>query len=478
MGRKTSFNTTPEVQLKADKLRLIGKEIIVHNNIILSKQSNEGKDGLTDLTLYIDTDNAVVDLESFPGIKKFIPQQSRLTVTGKGRPEVLSLGLAKTSNVNKFDEIVEIVMDVDTSLMKYFDYMFSYLRVQRIVFKKFDTSNMQTARCMFSGCTNLKELDISKFDTSKLRDATDMFKTCWALDTLDVSNFNTEKLEIMTSMFEGCWGIKELNTSSWHTPNLAYMQKAFSNMSELRTLDISRFDLRKVLDITELFQNCSKLTQIKFPPRDKIGLTEIRSLQGIFDGCKCIRALDLRGLVGTEVTGFLNTFRNCEQLEYIDISDFNPRNLVYFKEICYYSPSIRLLDISSLDIRHIRESISISDKAAGPLSIILRRCDIPSGILREYKLEKEIQKVERDIELFNKGGIEASGIIEAKKAAGIEKQTDNTIDVSIELRLLSKIFNGQIKVRPNGLTRAEPEYALQSELIHSIKTPGLRVYHR
>ena len=49
---------------------------------------------------------------------------------------------------------------------------------------------------MFSGCSNLKELDVSSFDTSRVVDMSFMFQSLSYLNKLDVSNFKTDNVNI------------------------------------------------------------------------------------------------------------------------------------------------------------------------------------------------------------------------------------------------------------------------------------------
>ena len=43
---------------------------------------------------------------------------------------------------------------------------------------------------MFSGCKNLKVLNLSNFDTNKVIDMSDMFYGCSSLNTITVNNNN------------------------------------------------------------------------------------------------------------------------------------------------------------------------------------------------------------------------------------------------------------------------------------------------
>ena len=58
--------------------------------------------------------------------------------------------------------------------------------------------------CMFSGCSSLKQLNLSNFNTNTATDTVGMFSGCSSLEELNLSNFNTKNVTNMECMFSGC----------------------------------------------------------------------------------------------------------------------------------------------------------------------------------------------------------------------------------------------------------------------------------
>lgn len=102
-----------------------------------------------------------------------------------------------------------------------------------------DTQAVESFEDFFSGCINLKTLDLSHFDTSSATNMTGMFSNCESLSSLDVSNFKTEKVTEMTAMFQKC--------------------------SSLTTLDLRKFNVLKVTDFFQFFYGCTNLQNIYMP---------------------------------------------------------------------------------------------------------------------------------------------------------------------------------------------------------------------
>ena len=56
-------------------------------------------------------------------------------------------------------------------------------------------------RCMFSGCSSLKELNLNNFNTNNVIDMSEMFRLCTSLKVLNLNNFNTTKVIHMSDCF-------------------------------------------------------------------------------------------------------------------------------------------------------------------------------------------------------------------------------------------------------------------------------------
>ena len=125
--------------------------------------------------------------------------------------------------------------------------------------------NLNTSECtnmymMFTGCSNLTELDVSHFDTSNVTNMAYMFQGCNSLTELDVSHFNTSKVTSMNYMFRSCENLTELDVSHFDTSSVTRMSSMFLYCYNLETLDVSHFDTSKVTNMSSMFYGCYNLT--------------------------------------------------------------------------------------------------------------------------------------------------------------------------------------------------------------------------
>ena len=70
--------------------------------------------------------------------------------------------------------------------------------------------NLINAYCMFLGCKNIIDINLSSFDTKKTKNMGSMFDGCNNLTNLDLSNFDTKNVANMNAMFYGCYNLTNI----------------------------------------------------------------------------------------------------------------------------------------------------------------------------------------------------------------------------------------------------------------------------
>ena len=135
---------------------------------------------------------------------------------------------------------------------------------------KIDTSNAESLRGMFYGCNNITNLDVSFFDTSKVKSFNGMFWLCSSItNEFNLTNWNIENGEDFGSMFFGC-----------NSP------------------------------------------KIIMPGKN----SKAKGVGAMFQGCGA-QKIDISGIDTTNVTALNCTFHGCSNLKYLDISNFNFKNI-------------------------------------------------------------------------------------------------------------------------------------------------------
>lgn len=164
-------------------------------------------------------------------------------------------------------------------------------------------------------------------------DISSMFSGCWNLKYLDLSTFDTSNVTNMSSMFSGCSNLGSSNDtystkikfgSNFKTDNVKDMSSMFSGCSNLESLDLSRFNTKGVNNMSSMFFECGKLTEITFGANFKT--SEVENMSSMFSGCSSLDKLDLGNFNTEKVTTMASMFSDCRELNSLNLSKFNTKN--------------------------------------------------------------------------------------------------------------------------------------------------------
>ena len=261
--------------------------------------------------------------------------------------------------------------------------------------EQLDTSKVTDMGYLFSWCNELTSVDVSGFDTSNVTDMCCMFEDCTNLEIIDVSSFNTEKVTDMSFMF-GNWddlapralteiiGLEEFNTS-----NVQYMDAMFKDCVNFTSIDVSNFDTSNVISMSYMFSssnsNTMKLTEIK--GLENFNTENVENMAYLFWNCTELETIDvsnfntrnviyMSGPFGsynfemnlTEIKGLTNPdfdtsnvqymdamFKNCVKLTNVDVSNFNTEKVLWMDDMFYNCKALTSLDLSNFNTSNVEK---------------------------------------------------------------------------------------------------------------------------
>ena len=209
-------------------------------------------------------------------------------------------------------------------LMTDCSYMFSGCsNLINIDFSSFNTQNVSSMYGMFYGCTNLINIDLTSFNTENVTDMSGMFYECSSLTNIDLTSFNTQKVTKLYSMFNLCTNLVNINLSSFNTENVINMCNMFSECSKLINIDLSSFNTKNVNNMSCMFYECTNLTNINVT---SFNTENVISMSFMFDGCPNLTDLDLSSFSTQKVNNMSGMFVGCTNLTNIDLSSFIIQN--------------------------------------------------------------------------------------------------------------------------------------------------------
>lgn len=212
-----------------------------------------------------------------------------------------------------------------------------------------DVKAVTTTSCMFSKCQALTALNLSTWTTNKLTDVREMFLSCINIKEIDLSNLITSKITDMNSMFAGCTLLESIDgTSNWKETAVTTTADMFNGCQELTALDLSNFDTTSSLtDVSKMFFGCKKLTGIDLSKLDTSGVTDMTSM---FEDCIALSSIDGTSLwSGAAVTTTERMFYNCQALTELNLSTWTTSNLTNVKQMFYNCVNVTEINLSSLN---------------------------------------------------------------------------------------------------------------------------------
>ena len=203
--------------------------------------------------------------------------------------------------------------------------------------------NLTDCNEMFSGLSNITEIDLSKFYSSFVVNTSLMFYECHSLKSLDLSNFNTSLVVNMGYMFYGCHSLKSLDLSNFNTSLVVNMEYMFYGCSLLQALDLSNFNTSLVQYMDLMFDSCSSLQLLNL---SNFNTSLVISMVAMFYDCKSLKSLDVSSFNTSLVRDMMYMFRGCSLLQSLDLSNFNTSLVDFMYGMFYYSKSLKSLDLS------------------------------------------------------------------------------------------------------------------------------------
>ena len=194
------------------------------------------------------------------------------------------------------------------------------------------TDNVTDMTCMFDGCEELTELDLSGINTDKVTIMSGMFNRCSGLTSLDISGFNTANVTNMEGLFNRCSGLTSLDVSNFNTDNVKDMFNMFYGCSQLTSLDVSGFNTDYVTNMGNMFYGCSQLTSLDVSGFKTDNVTYMRLM---FSDCSGLTSLDLSNFNTANVTNMEGLFNRCSGLTSLDVSGFKTDNVTYMRSMFY-----------------------------------------------------------------------------------------------------------------------------------------------
>ena len=144
-------------------------------------------------------------------------------------------------------------------------------------------STMTYIEKMFSGLSNVVEIDFTHFDCSRVNRLKNLFEDCSNLEKITFSN-SFGAIDSMYRTFYNCNKLTSIDLSVFDTSGVSDMQQLFKGCNSLTFLDLSNFVTSEVYSMEYMFSDCSSLTSLVIS--NNFNTEKVTSMKNMFSGCQ------------------------------------------------------------------------------------------------------------------------------------------------------------------------------------------------
>ena len=165
--------------------------------------------------------------------------------------------------------------------------------IKKIDLSSFDSSDVTNMYYMFGKCHYLKEIKLDNLNTENVIDMSYMFNVCSELEKIEFpKTFKTKSVKNIEFMFHNCYELNDISFRDFNTDNVKYMKGLFGNCFKLKKIDISKFNTSEVVDMSYMFNNCNQLEELIINPKTFTS-KEVKSMARMFDECNNLKKIIL-----------------------------------------------------------------------------------------------------------------------------------------------------------------------------------------
>lgn len=202
--------------------------------------------------------------------------------------------------------------------------------IQKIVFSEVNLNACLSTKSMFSGCTNLKSIDMNNFKTPVCTDMSSMFSRCLSVTSIDVSKWDTHSVQNMSYMFKMVNG---------------YVTGEGGTRDPLAVLDVSDFDFSACTTLLEMFSgeyaSSRNLKKVIVSTESKAkSAPNVTTAQQMFYYNFGMQEVVMDNFSIPACTTVQNMFTNCSGLKIVNISNFNTSGCTNYSDMFSSTPAV------------------------------------------------------------------------------------------------------------------------------------------
>jgi surface protein len=192
-----------------------------------------------------------------------------------------------------------------------------------------------------------------KLDTKNITSMERMFVHCDSLSSIDMSHFNIENVENLDYFMYSSINLVSLKLPKSKASKLVKANHMFEECKKLTSIDFTNFivDSNNLAEFHGGFQSCSQLEYINLT---NFNLKEVVDMGELFTDCHSLKSIDFPDMKTNKLKIMKKIFFGCNNLKSLNLSNFNTENVDQMNFIFYNCASLESINLSSFNTKNVQ----------------------------------------------------------------------------------------------------------------------------
>ena len=233
--------------------------------------------------------------------------------------------------------------------------MFNNTAIQKLDLSTWDIQNDCKVGGFVVGCKSLRDFAIFNMSNGlNLQDSfISMISGCNQLETIkNLGGINVSNKISFYQLFAGCTSIKYLDLSKWNTENIKTTASMFAGCQNIKNINLSNWNVKSLTDMSSMFAGCGKIEKMDFTTWKNT--EKISKMSSIFAACSNIKEINMAGLNLSGLTSMNSLFATgLTSLERVNMADVNVENVTSINSLFASCGNLTEVNISNWNVKSL-----------------------------------------------------------------------------------------------------------------------------
>ena len=213
-------------------------------------------------------------------------------------------------------------------------------------------------------------------------------------------SFKDARLMDCSWWFSGFKGLTTITHLEYlNTSQVTNMQGMFQNCESLEALDLSTFNTENVTNMYGMFESCTSLKSLNL---SSFNTSKVKQMGYMFNNCESLTALNLSSFNTENISNYEYMFHYCKSLTTLDLSSFNSKEILNTSLMFTGCIALKTIDLSSFDTSKTTDMPSMFSECSALETIYASSAFTTDNVTNDFSMFSNCTKL-KNFDLSNSG---------------------------------------------------------------------------